>query len=561
MDTPSCSVPLEGQPLDCCVSPNAGLLAAGLVTGQLQVASFACPPSADGASSQLSYQLSFTVPPPEDTPSDATDATPSCRAVCFTHDGSAVLAGYSDHIVRSYDTTTGKLVQTFSGEHDQALSRVYALDPNVFVSGDEEGLVVLWDARSSNGSGNGCSGSGRGSSKNASGGGGGGGRGATYRYTHHTDYISDFALNSRAGALVVTSGDATLSVHDLRKRKALARSEDDNDDELLSCCVVKGGRKVVAGSQSGVLQLYSWGHWNDCSDRFPGHPESVQALVAFDESTLLTGSSDGGVRVVGVLPNRLLGILGQHNEDFPVERLALSHDRRVLASTSHDSAVKLWDLSLLLEDDDEGEGEEGEGEGEEEEEGAEAVGGRGGSEGEEEGEEEEGSSDWEEEGESEGEGEEDDDGDDGDSGSGSGSEGGDDSEEEEEKEEGGAGAAGGKGRVKKAVAAAAAKEAGPGTTGATKGAAATAAAAAANQGIGAAVAGGKKQKKKAADSDGDGSGGDAGPEEKDSDDDGEDSDDDDGGRKRKRARQERTKWTRGSEAAKKPAGNFFADLL
>jgi ATP-dependent RNA helicase DOB1 len=30
------------------------------------------------------------------------------------------------------------------------------------------------------------------------------------------------------------SGDGTLSVHDLRAAKALARSEDDADDELLS---------------------------------------------------------------------------------------------------------------------------------------------------------------------------------------------------------------------------------------------------------------------------------------------------------------------------------------
>ena len=27
---------------------------------------------------------------------------------------------------------------------------------------------------------------------------------------------------------------------------------------------------MVTGSQSGVLSLYSWGFWNDCSDRFPG---------------------------------------------------------------------------------------------------------------------------------------------------------------------------------------------------------------------------------------------------------------------------------------------------
>ncbi len=45
------------------------------------------------------------------------------------------------------------------------------------------------------------------------------------------------------------------------------RTEDDADDELLSVAVVKGGKKVVVGTQSGVLNLYSWGAMRDCSDR------------------------------------------------------------------------------------------------------------------------------------------------------------------------------------------------------------------------------------------------------------------------------------------------------
>lgn len=49
-----------------------------------------------------------------------------------------------------------------------------------------------------------------------------------------------------------------------------ARSEDDADDELLSVAVVKNGNKAVTGSQTGVLSLYSWGYFKDCSDRFPG---------------------------------------------------------------------------------------------------------------------------------------------------------------------------------------------------------------------------------------------------------------------------------------------------
>ncbi len=48
--------------------------------------------------------------------------------------------------------------------------------------------------------------------------------------------------------------------------------------------------------------------------------------MAWDESTLLTGSSDGLLRAVGIQPSKLLGVLGAH-EDLPIENLSLSHDR------------------------------------------------------------------------------------------------------------------------------------------------------------------------------------------------------------------------------------------
>ena len=35
-------------------------------------------------------------------------------------------------------------------------------------------------------------------------------------------------------------------------------------------------------------------------------------MVSFDADTVLTGSADGLIRIVGILPNALLGVVGEH---------------------------------------------------------------------------------------------------------------------------------------------------------------------------------------------------------------------------------------------------------
>jgi hypothetical protein len=54
--------------------------------------------------------------------------------------------------------------------------------------------------------------------------------------------------------------------------------------------VIKNGRKVIAGTQDGVILVFSWDQWGDCSDRYPGHPETVDCMYKVDESTVITGN-------------------------------------------------------------------------------------------------------------------------------------------------------------------------------------------------------------------------------------------------------------------------------
>lgn len=51
-------------------------------------------------------------------------------------------------------------------------------------------------------------------------------------------------------------------------------------------------------------------------------------------------------RAVNLLPNRVIGCIGQHAGE-PIEELAKSWDARFLASSAHDQLIKFWDISSL----------------------------------------------------------------------------------------------------------------------------------------------------------------------------------------------------------------------
>lgn len=253
----------------------------------------------------------------------------SCRSVLFLDAAESLVSGSADCSLRISDRNTGKEKRSIKDAHEAGIGKLARVDVHTFVSGDDDGLIKVWDIRQKE---------------------------QVNQLEGHTDFISDFLWVRNPKRLLSTSGDGTLGVYELRKGKEMARSEN-QEDELLSVALMKEGKKVLCGTQSGMINMFSWGYFKDMNDRLAGHPESVDALIKFDEDTILTGSSDGIIRIVQVLPNKILGVIGEHI-DYPIERLGITSDRMVLASTSHDKSVKLWDISFLHEDEGTGSEEE-----------------------------------------------------------------------------------------------------------------------------------------------------------------------------------------------------------
>lgn len=296
-------IPLEAQPFDLAFHPSSPIVAAGLITGRLQLFRF----------EELSEAQSLW---------NASAHSESCRAVRFAEEGRYVLSASPDCSILATNVETGQSFARLTDAHGSAINRLINLSENTVASGDDDGTIKVWDTRQ-----NTC----------------------CNVFNVHDDYISDLEFVPSTSQLLGVSGDGTLSVCNLRRNKVDARSEF-SEDELLSVVLVKGGRKVVCGSQEGVLLLYSWPHFKDCSDRFVGHPRSVEAILKHDEDTIITGSSDGLIRIVTILPNKMIGVVGEH-ADFPIERLAFTSDHKILGSASHDHNLKLWDVSYLLEDE------------------------------------------------------------------------------------------------------------------------------------------------------------------------------------------------------------------
>ncbi|KAK3414752.1 WD repeat-containing protein 55 [Eucalyptus grandis] len=285
--------------------PSEQLVASGLITGDLLLYRYG-----DGSSPEKLLEVRAH--------------GESCRAVRFINDGKAILTGSPDCSILATDVETGSVVARVENAHEAAVNRLVNLTESTIATGDDNGCIKVWDTRQ---------------------------RSCCNTFSAHEDFISDMTFASDSMKLVVTSGDGTLSVCNLRSNKVQTRSEF-SEDELLSVVIMKNGRKVVCGTQSGTLLLYSWGFFKDCSDRFVDlSPSSVDALLKLDEDRIIAGTENGLISLIGILPNRIIQPIAEHS-DHPIERLAFSHDKKFLGSISHDQTLKLWDLNDILGSED-----------------------------------------------------------------------------------------------------------------------------------------------------------------------------------------------------------------
>lgn len=244
--------------------------------------------------------------------------------------------------------------------HQYGISALNVCDENLVATGDDDGLVAIWDMRT---------------------------RQPAFVYHEHGDYISQLLYFSDVQELVSSSGDTCLGVYDVRGGKIRDYSEK-RKDEILSFAFIQSSGvsstfipSVLCGTTNGSLPLWKFGSWRRPYDVLEGHPGEVEAVVAFhgEESSfnhniVLTGACDGVIRVMEMYPLRRtlchisvrdtvqgsefhctqgsrykrehLAIRRERGSEA-IRRIRVSHDGALVAASGYDAIVDFADIRFL----------------------------------------------------------------------------------------------------------------------------------------------------------------------------------------------------------------------
>ncbi|CDW71936.1 wd repeat-containing protein 55 [Stylonychia lemnae] len=300
---------LEDHIMDIQFSPVANVLAASQVTGNVRIFTYNEKKTKEHVN--LSYH------------------SESCRQVKFSPDGNILYTGSSDGSIGV--VSNGVLEGQLLNAHSSPINSIAHIENGYIVAtGDDDGLIKIWDLRVA----------GQNNLKQA----------CVMKFQEHEGTISDMKFAQNHNMLVSASGDGHLGVFDLKKGELYAMS-DNFEEDLTALVICKYGKKVLASSSEGVVNIFSWDWFGDCNDRIVGHPNSIDTMITYDEDTIITGSEDGLIRAVSVLPNKIIAILSdptdQDEDVFHIQRVALSHDKMFLASCSLDDIIKIIDVSHL----------------------------------------------------------------------------------------------------------------------------------------------------------------------------------------------------------------------
>ncbi|XP_068224128.1 WD repeat-containing protein 55 homolog [Palaemon carinicauda] len=241
-----------------------------------------------------------------------------CRTVCYSSDGKVLYSVSKDQSLAIVDIQNSSLKSHYKEAHEASIYSFVEIDENICATGDDDGVVKLWDLRKDR---------------------------SIFSYKCGEQTVH--SLYGDKKYLAASLCDGSLSGINVRARRLEAQSEM-YESELTAMTLVRDDSRLVVGSGEGVMFIFKWGDFGFHIDRYAGHPGQINCLVPIGDRMLVTGCEDGNIRAVHLYAHRFVGIVGQHKR-FGVENISVSNDGIFLASCAMDDVIRFWNISYLYD--------------------------------------------------------------------------------------------------------------------------------------------------------------------------------------------------------------------
>uniref|UniRef100_A0A182W6P2 WD repeat-containing protein 55 homolog n=1 Tax=Anopheles minimus TaxID=112268 RepID=A0A182W6P2_9DIPT len=244
--------------------------------------------------------------------------TKACRCVEFTRDGTSIISTGRERSIVVADTETGKFKMFWEAAHDEPVYSMAVLGEQLFATGDDDGMVKLWDLRQKD---------------------------AVFSLRPVEDFISSILSNdTQQKYLLMTSGDGLLTTINIAQRKMYVQSEP-YEEELNCMGTFKRESKLVVGTSKGNYYTFNWGQFAYHCDAFTGPKASANRMVPITEQIAVMAGEDGVIRAMHLVPGRVLGIVGQHS--MAIDAMDISGSGELIATSSHDNDVRFWNIKYF----------------------------------------------------------------------------------------------------------------------------------------------------------------------------------------------------------------------